>query len=112
MGEHCEYRVDIHDDPFHSKDRVRRKEKKNYSIFVLILIIVLATVVGLAATFSFRGPLVETETAVTEPTAVVTNDASISSSKDGIIRDNNKNGAREGEAYHLECQGFSSVELL
>ena len=112
MGEHCEYRVDIHDDPFHSKDRVRRNERQNYSTFVLILIIVLATVVGLAVTFGFRGSFVETATTDTEPAVVLTNNRSVSSSKDGIIRDNNKNGAGEGETHHLECQGFSSVELL
>lgn len=104
IGEHCEYRVDIHDDPFKSSYQV---EQKGVRLFVVLGAILVTFVVVMSALVNF---LFHTSWQA-EESAVKTTDIGIYSSGDEIQHCNNMilNKRKEGDK---KCLGFSAVELL
>ena len=101
MGEHCEYRVSIHDDPFLYSQQQVHEGIGFFGLFGIILI-TFAAVVGFVGVFLFhphRG----------EPVVDLINSGS--SCHDDIPLNNNlrANGENGGNG---QCTGFSAVELL
>jgi uncharacterized membrane protein len=108
MGEHCEYRVDIHDDPFQSSHQI---EHKGAGLFGLleIMLIAFAVIVGVVVIFIFR-VFGQTSTS-REPTGNKT-ESDTSSCRDDIVLDNINVESNREEEDHRRCRGFSAVELL
>jgi len=103
MGEHCEYRVSTHDDPFQYSQQQQIHEGIGFFSLFGIILIAFAAVVGLVGIFLFhshgdRG----------QPTVTISRRDS--SCYDDDIPLNKNLRANAGE--NGECPGFSAVELL
>ena len=104
MGKHCEYRVDIHDDPFTSSLQIGHKDVGLFIPFVVILI-PFAVVLGLGVILLLRRHFKSNESRRN-----MTHNE-MSSCCDNVIRDNNIESTMEKDD-NGECRGFSLVELL
>ena len=103
MGEHCEYRVDINENPFKSSHQIVHQDAGFSKILGLILIM-FGAIVGSVVYFYFH-PFGQTKPAVN----MTENGAS--SCCDDIQLDSTMISNKEADG-HGGCPGFSGVELL
>jgi len=104
MGEHCEYRVDINEDPFKSSHQIVHQGAGFFKLLGLILII-FGAIVGSVVYFYSR-PFGQTK-----ESAVNITENGTSSCCDNIQLDNTMISKKEADE-HGGYPGFSGVELL
>ena len=104
MGEHCEYRVDIHEDPFKSSHQA---DHSRVALLIVLGVILISFVMVLSLVIMFQFC---TFWQTGESTAKTMDDSKHSSR--GNMQLCNKIRSIGEKEESGECQGISAVELL